>query len=236
MKHVLFEDLKAPIKYFPVQVGKATMELQETVSMPPSRAPNRKVFILKYDGLQWCAFEYSNQQELKEQFVEINLAKGKVITTGLGFGLVQSYLCQKKEVTELIVYEQNLDMVGMFKLFAKESNFDISKIKFVHEDANQMRGVECDWLVMDHFEAVHQPDWEILDKVRILAKENKAKNVLFWPMLHFYTRFCEMKKLTVGQDSYRLFVQMLDVKNLPAKLDKKIFEKIPMVYKRRKNY
>lgn len=219
MDDIKFRNLAAPLRYFPIQIGKA--ELKKKYD---------DLFILNYDGLQWCSFNPVCNIEIKEQFIEINLAKGKVVTTGLGFGLLQTILAQKKEVEQVIVYEKNLDIIKMFEFFAEKSGFNTDKIKIINQDANSIVDVECDWFIMDHYEAVHQPFWEILDNVREIAKKNKAKNYWFWPICHMYLVFCDMKKLKFNQTTFAQFAKQLKIDNLPIHMSESIISKFQLLH------
>lgn len=219
--NIRFEELSAPLKYFMLKVGKAEMAL--------TPLPDKKVLILYNDNVQWCSYDTQTREEIKEQFVEINLAHGRVVTTGLGFGFVQTILAQKEDVREVIVYEKNSDVIEMFKIFAETSNFNTDKIKIINEDANNIRGIECDWLIMDHFEGQHQPHWEILDYVRELSNHNNPQNVWFWPILNLYHVFCMKKQLPICNYSFNYFSRKLRVKNLPESLSDAYFEKIKIL-------
>lgn len=219
MTDVLFEELAPVLNYFPVKIGKAEMVFHSP-----------KVYQLLYDGLQWCSlnvYDKLKNTEIKEQFIELNLAKGKIVTTGLGFGALQSILSMRENVSEVIVYEKYEDIIKMFLLFAKESNFDTSKIKIINEDASNCAEEHCDWLLMDHFECVHQPYWEVIDAVREISYNCNASNVLFWPMFFIFINFCLMKRIPFDSESYTLFRNMIKIPKLPTTIDSRLFSKLP---------
>lgn len=218
MTDVLFEELAPVLNYFPVKIGKAEMVFH---------SPNS--FQLLYDGIQYCTFivkgEYKNAQIL-EQFLEYNLAEGVVVTTGLGFGLLQTLLSKKPTVSEVIVYEKHEDIIKMFELFVRESNFNTDKIRILNQPAIDSVVEECDWLVLDHFEDIRMSEWEILDIVRDIHDRSNARNLLFWPMPIFYSKFCSRKNMTHNQDSYSLYRNATRLHKMPSTLPDQCFDKM----------
>lgn len=222
MADILFDELKPILNYFPIKVGKAEIFFR-------TNNIGLKTFQLCYDGLQWCTLNIDNPLnyvELKEFLFDINLTYGKVVTTGLGFGLLQTVLCQKSNVSEVIVYEKHEEIIEMFLTFVKQSNFNISKLKIINKDAKQSVEEDCDWLCMDHFECVHQTLWEVIDEVRELSLKSKAKNVMFWPIHQAYLEFCKKKNLPFNQNSYSQFENLIKIDKLPKQIDELILQKV----------
>ena len=219
MADILFEELAPVLNYFPVKIGKAEMFYVSSGGY----------FLLAYDNLQWCTLNVNNRlknREAKEFFIDLNLAQGKIVTTGLGFGIIQSILSLRENVSEVIVYEKYEDIIKMFLLFAKESNFDTSKIKIVNEDASNSAKEHCDWLLMDHFECAHQPYWEVIDAVREISYDCNASNILFWPMHSIFITFCTLKQIPFNSKSYALFRSMIKINKLPATIDDALLSKL----------
>lgn len=212
---IVFHDLKPVIKYLPIKIGNA-----EILRFPPG-------FMLKVDGLQWCILQ-DNCKEIRQLFAEINFAYGDVVTTGLGFGLVQTILLQKKEVRSITVYEKSVDVIDIFKETCAQSNFDISRLNIINDDADNMRNVDCDCLLMDHYERKHQPTWEIIDSARKLASNNNAKHVWFWSIIGIYSEFAYCKNMKNDVESFNRFSDMLNVKNL-FRLNEEYMEYIRLV-------
>lgn len=219
MDDILFDELAPILNYFPIKIGKADL----------SYHAKHNSFCLMYDNLQWMCLNCNDFREIKQFFVEINLACGNVVTTGLGMGLLQCHLILKKNVNRIIVYEKHPEVIEMFKITAEKNKFKLDKIEFRNEDASNLKNIECDWLLLDHFEAVHQPVWEILDDVRKISENNKANNIWFWSILATYRNFCVMKKLKLDSVSYSMFSKKLKVKNLIENIDKVLIEKISLI-------
>lgn len=210
MSNILFDELKPVLNYFPIQYGDAKIVTQ---------LPNN--FKLTVNDLQWCVLK-NDSREVRQFFLEINRPSGDVVTTGLGFGIIQSRLLLKKDVTSLTVFEKSLDVIEIFKETCKMNNFDITRLNIINDDANNMKNITCDWLIMDHFEGIHQPAWEIIDSARTIASNNNASNVWFWSIIKTYAHFYKIKQLDIGVESFDLFANALNIKNLYRVSDEEI--------------
>jgi hypothetical protein len=182
-----------------------------------------EVFKLTHNNLQWMYINTTTKAELNQFFVEYSLAEGRVVTTGLGLGLLQTNLAKKSNVKEIIVFEKNPEVITMFNYFAKKSNFDCSKIVIINADASEASTVKCDWLLMDHFECVHQLDWEILNHVREIEHQCSASHIFFWPLPHLFSKYCRFKRLSLNSTSYASFRTATKINKLPVSLDDRFF-------------
>lgn len=220
MKEIQFNELKPLLKYFPIQIGETEVVFES----------NR--YQLLHKKKRWMSLNLINLIEIKDQFIEINLANGKVVSTGLGFGLRETILSQKQNVKEIIVIEKNIDVIKMFDLFAERSNFDRSKIKIINDDAEIACDIECDWLLLDHYEPTHQVYWEIVDDVRKMARNCKAKNLFFWPFALLYYHYCNTKGLDIKEKvSYNTFVDAIKIDKLPKNVESDLLIHIPSIFK-----
>jgi len=204
MSDFLFDELKPILDYYPIQYGNA--KIVSSSDIPAN-------FRLTVNDLQWCVLRNDNR-EMRQLFLELNRSSGDVVTTGLGFGIVQSYLLTKKDITSLTVFEKSLDVIEIFKETCKMNDFDITRLNIINDDANNMKNITCDWLIMDHFEGIHQPAWEIIDSVRTITSNNNAKNVWFWSIIKTYDNFCKMKQLNINVESFNIFVNVLNIKKI----------------------
>lgn len=196
---IIFDNLKLALRYFPIKYSETEI----------SNVNN--ALVLKVNDIQWCTLN-SDLRELRQFFPEINLSYGNVVTTGLGFGMLQTALLLKKEVQSVTVYEQNYGVIELFKQICAQNNFDISRLNIIHDDANNMRNVDCDWLLMDHFEL--HTYWEKIDTVRHIASNNNAKNVWFWSIIACFENFAYFKRKKRTPETFDLFVDALKIKNL----------------------
>jgi spermidine synthase len=74
-----------------------------------------------------------------------DLAYGHVILTGLGLGIVATWLSDKPEVTKITVLENNIHLINYFKTYGDLPN----KVELIHEDAERYTG-KCDVLLCSH--------------------------------------------------------------------------------------
>jgi hypothetical protein len=205
-------NIKSPIEYFPLKVGNT--ELQQ----------DKHNFSL-YDGVEtWMGYDTQSNWQACEFFIEVELAYGKCVTTGLGLGILQTLLALKDNVTEVIVYERNPDVIEIFKLLTKKSNIDISKITIINEDANNIKDITCDCLFLDHFE--NEPLTLVLETVKNIASRNKANIVWFWPAYHIFVRHCA----SVGQDiniiSFSDWVATTNINNFPNQISPHLIDEL----------
>lgn len=205
-------EIKSPLKYFATTVGKA--KLTEV---------NKNNFDLTFDNTFWMGYE-SNCWQAAEFAIELDNAYGKCVTTGLGLGIIQTLLSLNPKVTEVIVYERQQDIIDMFKIFAEHSNFDISKIKIICQNADDIVNIDCDCLFLDHFEPESQQ--EIIRKVKNVAEKNTAKFVWFWPAAQIYLEYIGRQNLKINKDSFCEWVTSLGIKSFPAELSDTSFDYI----------
>lgn len=197
-------NIKSPIEYFPLKVGNTELRL------------NKNNFILN-DGVQsWMGYDTRSNWQACEFFIEVELAYGKCVTTGLGLGVLQTLLALKDNVTEVIVYERNPDIIEMFKLLTKKSNVDISKITIINEDANNIKDITCDCLFLDHFE--HESYTLILETVKNIASRNKANIVWFWPAYDIFVRYCASIEQDINIISFSDWVATININNFPNQI------------------
>lgn len=205
-------DVKSPLTYYPMTVGDYTI----------SHCNDGTKVLLKENHKGWMGYDYSNHWQAREFYIEIELAKGVCITTGLGLGILQTNLCLKEDVTKVIVYEKSSDVIDMFYRMTEKNDFDISKLEIKQGNANTLEGEVCDCLFPDHFE--NEPDDYIIDTVRKLSEQNEAKLVWYWPAGYHFLKFLGLNTLTANCDSYIKWAEYTKIKNLPVMPDESIFD------------
>jgi hypothetical protein len=194
-----------PIKYFPAKVGKA--ELSHTF----------RGFSLKYDGEEWMSFDPRTEIQAREQFFEIDHAHGVCVTTGLGMGIVQTLLAMKSEVTEVIVYEKNQDMIDLFKILMKTSPIALDKIQIICKDADSLENITCDCLFMDHYEK--EPAAEIIERSREIAKRCNSNLTWFWPATKYYVNYVVKNNREFDSESFSDWSKLININNFPTQIN-----------------
>ena len=211
------KEIKSPLQYFPINVGKA--KLIQT---------NNNSFDLFFDNEGWMGYENTHWQA-GEFAVELNNAYGKCVTSGLGLGIIQTLLSLNPLVTEVVVYEKHQDIIDMFKIFASHSNFDTSKIKIICQDADTIKDVDCDCLFLDHFET--ESNKEKIQRVKNIAENNTANFVWFWPASNIYIRYTSQNNVEINDDSFYKWSTSLGIRSFPTKLSLDIIEELKILYK-----
>ena len=75
-----------------------------------------------------------------------DLAYGHVILTGLGLGLIATWLSNKQEVTKITVLENNIHLINYFKTYGDLPN----KVEVVYTNAETYTG-KCEVLLCNHW-------------------------------------------------------------------------------------
>lgn len=141
-------------------------------------------YIMYVNGVQYM--EYTNTNESVYYTVShCLLAKGDVITTGLGFGIREKMLLENPNVTSITTLEVSDDVIEYHKAHNKEL---MDKITVINCDANSFSG-KCDTLLLDHYEHLGTTDADGLFKVIDHCVSNIDHKLLwFWPLeLHATT-------------------------------------------------
>lgn len=100
------------------------------------------------DGLQFMQLITKSNREVKELYSSYDLAYGDVLITGLGFGIIALWTCNKPEVTSVTVVENSQDVIDLFLANNKVPN----NMTIICADANNYttnKHYNC--LLLDHF-------------------------------------------------------------------------------------
>ena len=206
-------NFKSPLKFKPVQIGKARLFEQEP-----------GYYVLTYNDQRFMGYNTNLHWHPEEFIIESNLAFGKCITTGLGLGLIQSILMANEKVTEVVVYEKNQDVIEVFLFLAQNSNLDISKLNIVCQDANTIKNEKANCIFIDHYET---NDFVlILNTVKNIADNNNCDILWYWPAALQYMLYCAKTKQSIDENSFYKFSNYINVKSFPNKLDNRSFEQI----------
>lgn len=207
-------DLRSPFEYVPIKIGRYRL----------SHDIKNQQFVLLENNFGWMAYDQTSHWQAKEFCIEVNLAKGVCITTGLGLGILQGLLCLKEEVSKVIVYEKSKEVIDIFYKIVEFNKFDISKLTIINQDADTLSQQQADFLFADHFEK--EPRKSIIEKVKKLSLNNNFKTVWYWPAVNHFLRFSISKKLEFNQLSYSIWRSAVEIPNLPEQLDELHFSYI----------
>jgi hypothetical protein len=137
--------------------------------------PNRpKTYALFNKGARWCFYDAYTNHELKEMYSSYDLAHGKVLISGFGFGLLASWLASKPEVESVTVIEYSKDIYDVFL----QNNTLPEKVKVIICDASEYKTDEFfDCILLDHYEQ-ETTDWVFKDIKKI--SKNVPNHNLIW--------------------------------------------------------
>jgi len=141
------------------------------------RENEKGYFYLYINGEQWMAYDTNSHLEAYELFSHYLLAKGHVIATGLGFGVRESWILTKPDVTKLTIIEKNKEVIDYHKK-NKSAFLNDPRVEIINMDASELTG-SCDILLLDHYETA---DYEsILTDVKKIHDNVDCKAMWFWP-------------------------------------------------------
>lgn len=116
-------------------------------------------------------------REYKEQYALYDLAYGKVLMSGWGFGLAPLWLASKPGVESVTVVEYNPEIVELFL----QNNKIPDNILVVYDDIKTHKPEqEYDCLFLDHFPD-HNPA-PVFDEVSQIAANIKHKTLWLWSL------------------------------------------------------
>jgi hypothetical protein len=131
-------------------------------------------YFLHHDGIRWMCATTDLRDVLHNMHSQYDIAYGKVLVTGLGFGILLKALEEKDTVTSITVIEKEQDVVDAFLSHNRIGD----KVKIVVADAiTYSTEEEYDCLIPDHYELQSVP-WKIVDMNNIYKR---IKNKSFWP-------------------------------------------------------
>lgn len=140
------------------------------------------VFYLHRKQAQLMQLNVKSLREYKEQYACYDLAYGDVLVTGLGFGMLATWLAAKPEVTSIKVIEFHQEVIDLFT----STNTVDEKITIELGDAKSYStNDKFDCVFLDHF-----PDHSsepIYDEVLTISKNIPNHDVLwFWSLEKWY--------------------------------------------------
>lgn len=117
--------------------------------------------------------------EIESSFMSIKFAKGKVGIVGLGLGYVVQEMAKKKEVTEVVVYEINQDVIDLYYNSFEKNN----KIKILCEDAFKAKKDNFDFFYVDIYE--YKLTKKVVEDYKAFNNIHNIEEYSFWGMEHF---------------------------------------------------
>ena len=147
--------------------------------------PESKRWSLIVDGVQWMTYDETNHQEgLSQVFSHYYIAEGHVVTTGLGFGIRESWLLNNPKVKSITCIEKDRRVMDIAVNFNPQL-FD--KVKIIIGDAKEYK-CTCDTLLLDHYEGSDVIGFG--DQTKKILSNINTKRCWFWTyetyLMHMY--------------------------------------------------
>jgi len=123
---------------------------------------------------QWMEYNNIEKTSYEEMYNMYDLAYGDCVVSGYGFGFLIQMLISKESVNRIRVYEKSIEVIEINRRFGKIPE----NVEIINERIEKMKGVECDCLLMDH--------WELegflfkKENMRNIISKNNPKLVWFW--------------------------------------------------------
>ena len=127
--------------------------------------------------------------EIQTHVRPIELAKGRVGVGGLGLGYYVHNVLKKKEVSEVVVYENNQEIID---LFGKIYGGCTDKLEIVRKDVLTVKDQEFDFFYMDIYERAGMD--EMFPDYLVMEAENSIKNYYAWSQEIFLSPLWEIEQ------------------------------------------
>ena len=159
---------------------------------------NYKKYRLYINNCVCMTYNTWNHVQALELVSHYQLAKGHCICTGMGFGVRENWLMQKKEVTKITIVERNEELIEYHKYI--NSPF-LKECEVIIGDASEMQG-KCDTLLLDHYEL--ETKEYIVDDVKKISRNVDCETLWFWPI----------ERIILNYENYSTYYQnYLQIKN-----------------------
>lgn len=186
-------------------------------------------YTLYNKGIQWMTWNTFSNKQIKEFYSQYDLAHGKVLLTGFGFGFLASWIASKPDVESVTVIEISKPIVDIFLL-----NNELSKkINIIYDDASKYKTDEYfDCLFLDHYEFQYL-GWILKDVKQICSNIPNHKTFWFWSLEE---RLSKSKLNLLGEKyidfypDYKDFKKILNIDSLPELNKEKINEYVYTYY------
>lgn len=138
-----------------------------------------KLFV---DNNRWNIHNPKNHASTKEMYGSYELAYGDVLISGLGFGVLPTWLLSKNEINSITIIEKNREVIDIFNQF----NRFPSKVKIIESDMNSFkttRRFNC--ILLDHYEK--ESDDKQIQSMSMIYKNIPNHDVFYaWRIEYLY--------------------------------------------------
>ena len=182
--------------------------IQETVLGTVEVVLEDGTYYLYNNGIQWMSLSPGIHQ-IESQFPSYELAYGDVLVTGLGFGALALWLCEKSDVKSVTVIEHSPEVIEIFKKF----NVIPNKLTIINSDATTFTtDKKYDGIFLDHYETQHW-NWRLKDMKDFCSR---VKHDVFWAWsleeaYMFKTHKLDWRELNSSVENFQYFLDIEDI-------------------------
>jgi hypothetical protein len=160
--------------------------IKETFKNDIDIIKNKDMYCLYRQGKRENMLHYKTNKEVKELYSSYDLGYGKILKSGLGFGILPLWLSKKESVESIHIVEISQDVVDIFL----ENNELPYNITIEIGDIEQYKTEEkYDCILLDHYEA--SPNQWMFRSIKNISKNIPNHDLLwFWSIENSYLLEC----------------------------------------------
>jgi hypothetical protein len=170
-----------------------------------------------------------NPWQRQEFLVEHQLARGHVVLTGLGLGLLARDLEQLEGVREITVLEAHSDVIEIWHELCRVNGYQTKKIQILNGRAEDAKNIAHDCLFLDHWES--HSEHVVVSEARALAGRSSAEVVWFWPGALYYMQWCQRQQREISAGTYHQWLDHVAIDKLPQEVPIQVLENQYRIYK-----
>jgi hypothetical protein len=148
------------------------------------------------------SYRNKDHDQAFELYSHYDLAKGHCICTGLGLGVRENWILNKKEVTKVTVIEKNKEVIEYHR-YINPSFFD--NVEVIHSDVHDYEG-KCDTLLLDHYEEECRNEYLLLQNTSKICEKIECDTLWFWTLEQIIARGSNIRSQQVGMYVSNLLV------------------------------
>lgn len=134
---------------------------------------NEGTYYLYNGDTKWMSLTENNLHQVAELYSSYDQAYGDVLISGLGFGILPLWICNKPEVKSVTVIEISQDIIELFTSL----NTVPDKMNIINKDILSFTTKEkYDCLLLDHYE-VQDWSWKLNNMKQVC---NNINHDIFW--------------------------------------------------------
>lgn len=140
------------------------------------------LYTLLVDGERWMAEDLTTFESSLSQYSSYELAYGKVLCSGFGFGILALWLSQKDNVESITVIEKNQGVIDLFL----RNNILPDNVNIILSDMDEYQTQDhYDCILLDHYE--YDTTDEKINSARKVAQNIPNHNLFyFWSIEEVY--------------------------------------------------